>query len=120
MNAKQLGFFRELLLEQLEQLDDSATRAEGKLIKEPKNLPDELDQASEEDNRRTELRIRDRERKLISKIHETLDKIERGDYGYCVSCTYPIGSERLEARPTADLCINCKELKEQEERNFGG
>ncbi len=119
MNAKQLSRFRQILLDQLNGLDESAGDAHGKLVSEPKNLPDELDQATEEDNRRTELRIRDRERKLISKIKETLEKIENGDYGYCKSCSYPIGIARLEARPTADLCINCKDLEEQEERQFG-
>ena len=120
MNPEQLEYFRQILVDQLNSLDENAGNAHGKLISEPKNLPDELDQAAEEDNRRTELRIRDRERKLINKIKETLEKIENGDYGYCKSCSYPIGKARLEARPTADLCINCKDLEEQEERQFGG
>ncbi len=120
MNPEQLDYFRQLLVDQLNSLDENAGNAHGKLISEPKNLPDELDQAAEEDNRRTELRIRDRERKLINKIKETLEKIDNGEYGYCKSCSYPIGQARLEARPTADLCINCKDLEEQEERQFGG
>ena len=120
MNPEQLNYFRQILVDQLNSLDENAGNAQGKLISEPKNLPDELDQAAEEDNRRTELRIRDRERKLINKIKETLEKIENGEYGYCKSCSYPIGKARLEARPTADLCINCKDLEEQEERQFGG
>ena len=120
MNAEQLEYFRQILQDQLNGLGESAFSAQGKLVSEPKNLPDELDQAAEEDNRRTELRIRDRERKLINKINETLEKIDNGDYGYCKSCKYPIGKARLEARPTADLCISCKGLEEQEERQYGG
>ena len=119
MNAKQLRFFRQLLIDKLNGFDENAGNAQGKLKAEPKNLPDELDQAAEEDNRRTLLRIRDRERKSINKIRETLEKLDMGDYGYCKSCSYPIGIARLEARPETDLCINCKDLEEQEERQYG-
>ena len=119
MNKKQLKHFQEILESQLQKLGEGAGDPHGKLISEPKNLPDELDQATEEDNRRTELRIHDRERKLINKIKETLEKIKNKEYGFCRICEYPIGSERLEARPTADLCINCKDLEEREERQFG-
>lgn len=119
MNAKQLRHFRDMLESQLEKLGEGAGDPHGKLVSEPKNLPDELDQATEEDNRRTELRIHDRERKLINKIKETLEKITSKEYGFCRICEYPIGFERLEARPTADLCINCKDLEEREERQFG-
>ena len=120
MSDADLRRFREILEEQLSTLGQSAGNAHGNLISEPKNLPDELDQATEEDNRRTELRIRDRERKLFNKIKETLEKINQKDYGYCRICEYPIGIDRLTARPTADLCISCKDIEEQKEKQFRG
>jgi DnaK suppressor protein len=66
-----------------------------------------------------ELRNRDRERKLIKKIDETIGKIDSGDYGYCESCGVEIGLERLQARPTASLCIDCKTLEEIREKQMG-
>jgi DnaK suppressor protein len=77
---------------------------------------DPNDRASQESDMALELRNRDRERKLIKKIDETIGKIDSGDYGYCESCGVEIGLKRLEARPTATLCIDCKTLDELRER----
>ena len=83
------------------------------------NFPDPADRASQEEEFSIELRTRDRERKLIKKINDTLTRIEEGDYGYCDSCGIEIGIRRLEARPTATLCIDCKTLAEIKERQLG-
>jgi DnaK suppressor protein len=77
---------------------------------------DPNDRASQESDMSLELRNRDRERKLIKKIDETIGRIESGEYGYCDSCGVEIGLKRLEARPTATLCIDCKTLDEMRER----
>ncbi|MDE2132898.1 MAG: RNA polymerase-binding protein DksA, partial [Betaproteobacteria bacterium] len=77
---------------------------------------DPNDRASQESDMALELRNRDRERKLIKKIEETIAKIEAGEYGYCNSCGVEIGLKRLQARPTASLCIDCKQLEEMRER----
>jgi DnaK suppressor protein len=79
---------------------------------------DPNDRASQESDIALELRNRDRERKLIKKIDETLDRIESGEYGYCESCGVEIGLKRLEARPTATLCIDCKTLEELREKQI--
>jgi DnaK suppressor protein len=77
---------------------------------------DPNDRASQESDMSLELRNRDRERKLIKKIDETISRIDQGEYGYCESCGVEIGLKRLEARPTATLCIDCKTLDEMRER----
>jgi DnaK suppressor protein len=86
---------------------------------EPENPPDPNDRASQETDMSLELRSRDRERKLIKKIDEALKRMETGDYGYCENCGVEIGLERLEARPTAELCIDCKTQDELRERQVG-
>jgi len=83
---------------------------------ETENHPDPNDRASQETDISLELRSRDRERKLIKKIDESLDLIETSDYGYCDSCGVEIGIQRLEARPTATMCIDCKTLDEIREK----
>ena len=83
---------------------------------EAANFPDPNDRASQETDFSIELRTRDRERKLIKKIDSTLDKIAEHEYGYCETCGIEIGVARLEARPTADLCIDCKTLDEIKEK----
>jgi DnaK suppressor protein len=77
---------------------------------------DPNDRASQESDMALELRNRDRERKLIKKIDETIAKIDAGEYGYCNTCGVEIGLNRLQARPTASLCIDCKQLEEMRER----
>ncbi len=79
---------------------------------------DPNDRASQESDIALELRNRDRERKLIKKIDESIGRIESGEYGYCDSCGVEIGLKRLEARPTATLCIDCKELEERREKQM--
>ena len=86
---------------------------------EAANFPDPADRASQEEEFSLELRTRDRERKLIKKIDQTLQRIEDDDYGFCDSCGVEIGIRRLEARPTATLCIDCKTLAEIKEKQVG-
>ncbi|HAB4074548.1 TPA: RNA polymerase-binding protein DksA [Salmonella enterica subsp. enterica serovar Enteritidis] len=83
-------------------------------------LRDEVDRTAQEEEFSLELRNRDRERKLIKKIEKTLKKVEDEDFGYCESCGVEIGIRRLEARPTADLCIDCKTLAEIREKQMAG
>jgi DnaK suppressor protein len=86
---------------------------------EAANFPDPADRATQEEEFSLELRTRDRERKLIKKIDSTIERIEQDDYGFCDACGVEIGIKRLEARPTATLCIDCKtldEIKEKQER----
>jgi len=84
--------------------------------KEATAFADPLDRASQEEGFSLELRTRDRERKLIKKIEQAMDTITTGDYGYCLSCGAEIGVRRLEARPTADKCIDCKTYEEIREK----
>ena len=86
---------------------------------EASNFPDPADRAAQEEEFSIELRTRDRERKLIRKIDSTLERLEQGDYGYCDSCGIEIGLRRLEARPTAEKCVDCKSLDEIRERQLG-
>jgi DnaK suppressor protein len=83
------------------------------------NFPDPNDRATQESEFSLELRTRDRERKLIKKIDEALSEIEAGDYGHCETCGIEIGIRRLEARPTATLCIDCKTMDEIREKQMG-
>ena len=87
---------------------------------EAANFPDPVDRASQEEEFSLELRNRDRERRLIKKIERTLQRIEDDDFGYCDSCGEEIGIRRLEARPTAELCIDCKTLAEIREKQMNG
>ena len=86
---------------------------------EAANFPDPNDRATQESEFSLELRTRDRERKLIKKIEEAMENLERGDYGYCETCGVEIGLRRLEARPTATQCIDCKTLDEIREKQIG-
>ncbi len=119
MNKKQLEHFRVKLLAWREELLDELTRTVHQMRDEPDNPPDPNDRASQETDMSIELRNRDRERKLIKKIDEALGHIETSDYGYCDVCGVEIGIERLEARPTAELCIDCKTLDEIREKQMG-
>jgi DnaK suppressor protein len=86
---------------------------------EAANFPDPMDRATQESEFSIELRTRDRERKLIRKINEAIRWVDEDDYGYCDSCGTEIGIRRLEARPTATLCVDCKSLEEIRERQLG-
>jgi DnaK suppressor protein len=116
MNDKQLDHFRKILNDWKSELSHDIDRTVHTMQDEVTMFADPNDRASQESDMALELRNRDRERKLIKKIDETLAKIEEHDYGYCNSCGIEIGLKRLEARPTATLCIDCKTLDEIRER----
>jgi DnaK suppressor protein len=116
MNPKQLEHFRKILSTLKEELSRDIDRTVHTMQDEATLFADPNDRASQESDMALELRNRDRERKLIKKIEETIGKIDGGDYGYCDSCGIEIGLKRLEARPTATLCIDCKTLDELRER----
>nr|WP_202112713.1 RNA polymerase-binding protein DksA [Gilliamella sp. Pas-s95] len=119
MNPKQLKHFELILKAWLTQLQDEMGKTVSHMQDEAANFPDPADRATQEEEFSLELRARDRERKLIKKIEKTLKKIETDDFGYCESCGVEIGIRRLEARPTADLCIDCKTLAELREKQMG-
>lgn len=120
VRKRELEKFRKLLLEQRVQLLGNARRAmSGDIHLDPDDFPDEIDTASSEVNLAFVGRLRERERGLLSKIEGALAKIEEGVYGECESCGEEIGIKRLEARPVAQLCIECKAEQEKLERNLG-
>jgi len=119
MNKKQLDHFQELLLKWKEQLMEDVDRTMHHMKDEASNYPDPVDRASQEEEFSLELRTRDRERKLLKKIEETLLRISEQDYGYCDDCGAEVGLRRLEARPTATQCIECKTISEMREKQIG-
>lgn len=120
MNEAQIAHFRHMLNEWRRELMEQVDRTVNHLQDEASNFPDPLDRATQEEELGIELRTRDRERRLIRKISETLDRIEQDDYGYCETCGVEIGLRRLEARPTATQCVDCKALDELRERQLRG
>ena len=116
MNQRQLAHFRKMLEEMKRDLSQDIDRTVHTMQDEATIFADPNDRASQESDMSLELRSRDRERKLIKKIDETIARIDGGEYGYCESCGVEIGLKRLEARPTATLCIDCKTLDEMRER----
>ena len=116
MNDEQIEHFRGILLNWRGELVDEVTRTVSHMKDEAANFPDPADRATQEEEFSLELRTRDRERKLIKKIDSTLDRLQNDDYGYCDACGIEIGIQRLEARPTATMCIDCKTLAEIKER----
>ena len=116
MNAKQLAHFRKILEAWKAELSQDIDTTIHSMQDEATVFADPNDRATQESDMALELRNRDRERKLIKKIDETIAKIDSGDYGYCESCGVEIGIERLQARPTATLCIDCKTLEEIKEK----
>ncbi|MBR9805006.1 RNA polymerase-binding protein DksA [bacterium] len=116
MNPKPVEHFRQILLAWKSQLMEEVDRTVSHMKDEAANFPDPADRATQEEEFSLELRARDRERKLIRKIDATLDLLETDDYGYCDACGVEIGIKRLEARPTATLCIDCKTLDEIKEK----
>ena len=119
MSPEQIEHFRKLLNAWKKELMEEVERTVHHMQNEAANFPDQTDRASQESEFSLELRARDRERKLIKKINESLSIVDGGDYGYCEGCDVEIGIRRLEARPTANLCIDCKELDEIKEKQFG-
>ncbi|MCL7832947.1 RNA polymerase-binding protein DksA [Pasteurella multocida] len=120
MNEAQLLHFKKILQAWRDQIVEEATRTVAHMQDEASNFPDPADRATQEEEFSLKLRTRDRERKLLKKIENTLKKLETGDFGYCDSCGIEIGIRRLEARPTADLCIDCKTLAEIREKQMVG
>jgi DnaK suppressor protein len=116
MNGKQHGHFRKILMSLKGELMVDIERTVHTMQDEATVFADPNDRASQESDIALELRNRDRERKLIKKIDETIARIDANEYGYCESCGVEIGLKRLEARPTATLCIDCKTLDEMRER----
>ncbi len=116
MNKNQTKHFVKILNNWKSELSNDIDRTVHHMQDDVTAFADPNDRASQESDMALELRNRDRERKLIKKIDETLRSIDSGEYGYCESCGVEIGLKRLEARPTATLCIDCKTLDEMRER----
>jgi DnaK suppressor protein len=119
MNPRQEDHFRELLLAWKRSLMEEVDRTVHHMQDEATNFPDPNDRATQESEFSLELRTRDRERKLIKKIDEALTRLDEHEYGFCEACGVEIGVRRLEARPTATLCIDCKTLDEIREKQRG-
>jgi len=119
MSKQKLEFFRKLMDKTMAELLDEANKTVSDMTTHNGNLPDPADRATLESDRNFTLRIRDRERKLIGKIKEALQRIESGTYGICESCGEEISEARLKARPVTTLCIECKTKQEQEEKLRG-
>ena len=118
MSKKQQNHFMKILQQLKSELSEDIDRTVHTMQDEATVFADPNDRASQESDMALELRNRDRERKLIRKINETISRIEAGDYGYFDNCGIEIGIKRLEARPTATLCIDCKTLDEMRERQL--
>ena len=119
MDQKKLEYFGRLLQDQLDELIDEALKTVNGMTNSKDTFPDPTDRAALETDRNFLLRIRDRERKLIEKIKEALDRIENGRFGVCEVCGKDIGNKRLMARPVTTLCIECKKTQEARERARG-
>ena len=118
MSEEQKAHFKAVLTAWKQELIKEGQRTMHHMQDEPLNLPDPNDRASQEEEFSIELRTRDRERKLLHKIEKSLQRLANDDYGYCESCGEEIGAHRLEARPTAELCIDCKQLEERKEKTW--
>lgn len=119
LNDEELSYFRQLLLERREGILGEAGRTAQGMGEEAEAPADPTDRGMLEGERNRTLRIRDRERKLLSKIDAALGRIDAGTFGECAECGDPIGSERLRARPVTTLCIGCKAEEEAAERRAG-
>ena len=120
MNEKQQEHFKLILKAWRLELMEEVDRTVSHMKDEAANFPDPSDRATQEEEFSLELRTRDRERKLIKKIDKTLIRLEEDDYGFCDQCGIDIGVRRLEARPTAELCVDCKTLDEIREKQITG
>ncbi|MDH3980937.1 MAG: RNA polymerase-binding protein DksA [Gammaproteobacteria bacterium] len=119
MNENQVDHFRNILQAWKHSLMEEVDRTVHHMQDDAANFPDPNDRATQESEFSMELRARDRERKLIKKIDESIRSLESDDFGYCEACGVEIGVRRLEARPTATLCIDCKILDEIREKQMG-
>lgn len=119
MEKKTLNKFKKQLIEKREEILDEAGKTLSDMTDQNINIPDPNDRATVESGRSFELRIRDRERKLLSKIEAALERVDEGEFGICEGCGEEIGRKRLEARPVTTLCIECKTVQEKKERAQG-
>ena len=119
MKPDKLEFFRNMLTQKINDLLGEAGKTVSEMISVKENFPDPNDRASLESDRNFELRIRDRERKLILKMREAIQRIDDGTFGVCESCGGPISEKRLMARPVTTFCIECKTKEEKLEKLKG-
>lgn len=120
MNHQQLHHIEQILLSWRQLLMEEVDRTVTHMKDEAINYADPSDRATQEEEFNLELRTRERERKLIKKIEDALERLSTDDFGYCEACGIEIGLRRLEARPTATLCIDCKTLSEIKEKQNQG
>jgi len=116
MRIREIQRYRALLESQLESLVGAGGRAVHEMVEEGEEIPDPNDRATAEEGRNWSLRLRDRDRRLIGKIQQALDRLQAGTFGTCTSCGKSISQARLRARPVTDLCIGCKTEAERAER----
>ena len=116
MDQTQLAYYKKKLKKMSQDILDGADKTLTEMTDNSTNFPDPTDRASAESDRNFELRLRDRERKLLSKIKKATDRIEDESFGLCDGCGDDIGEKRLEARPVTTLCINCKTAQENAEK----
>jgi len=118
MEAEKIEFFRNVLIEEMKSLLGEAGKTVTEMTSDAASFPDPTDRATQESDRNFELRIRDRERRLINKIKDALERIDAGEFGVCEECGEEISVKRLEARPETTLCIRCKEDQERIEKDY--
>jgi DnaK suppressor protein len=119
LSHDKLEFFRMLLTQKINELLEDAGKTVADMTDSKENYPDPTDRASLESDRNFELRMRDRERKLIAKMQEAIKRIDEGEFGLCEVCGGPISEKRLMARPVTTLCIDCKTKQEKLEKLKG-
>jgi len=117
MDFEKREYFRGILLEEMRALLEEAEKTVSEMNADTTNFPDPTDRATQESDRTFELRIRDRERRLLNKIREALERIENGSFGTCEMCGEKIGEARLKVRPVTTLCIDCKIEQEKAEKH---
>lgn len=120
MNVQQVNHFKKILIAWKNQLHNQNNHSNSYMKEKPGNFPDPVDRAAQEEEFSIELRNRARTLQLVKQIQNTLKKLENNDFGYCESCNIEIGIRRLEARPTANLCIDCKTLEEIRNKQISG
>ncbi len=118
MEQDKREYFKNILNEELKQLLGEAGKTVTEMTSDASSFPDPTDRATQESDRNFELRIRDRERKLINKIKDALDRIDADEFGICDDCGEEIGEARLKARPVTTQCIDCKMAAEEKERRI--
>jgi DnaK suppressor protein len=116
MDFEKSEYFKSILQEEMRQLLDEAGKTVSEMTSDNTNFPDPNDRATQESDRSFELRIRDRERRLINKIREALERIDNGTFGICEVCGDEISEARLKVRPVTTLCIDCKIEQEKKEK----